>query len=67
MNGSQETIHTIYAPHFDALIGPLEKGDFTQFSANFEVFMIDELSRTVDTLSQLGITGVENILIPDSI
>lgn len=67
MNGSQETIHTIYAPHFDALIGPLEKGDFAQFSANLEVFMIDELSRTVDTLSQLGITGVENILIPDSI
>lgn len=65
VKGYQESIITTYAPHFDALIGPIEKRDFPQFSANLEVFIIDELRRTIETLSQLGITGAENLLIPD--
>ncbi|MCD7909231.1 MAG: hypothetical protein LUH04_16410 [Clostridium sp.] len=65
MKGSQETINAIYDPYFDSLINALEKADIPRFSACLEALIIHELGSTVNTLSQLGIPGVERILIPD--
>lgn len=65
MKGSQETLNAVYDPYFDALIEALETMDFSLFSATLEELAIDDLSRTVETLSRLGIPGVEHILIPE--
>ncbi len=66
MEKGQKTINAMYDPCFDAFIESLEKTDFSRFSANLEKLIINELHRTVDTLLQLGISGAENILIPDA-
>ena len=65
MDSSQESVNTMYAPYFDALIESLEKTDFSRFSSNLEDLILYELRRAMDFLSHLGIPGTENILIPD--
>ncbi len=63
--GSQKTINAMYDPYFDVLIDSLRKADLPQFSAKLEELIIAELRSTLNTLSQLGISDAENILIPD--
>lgn len=65
INGSREAVNAMYDPYFDELTGALEKTDFSRFSAALEALLLHELRRTVDFLSQLGIPGAENLLIPD--
>ena len=64
MEGDQEAINALYDPYFDALTGALETADFPLFSAKLEELIVCELRRTVETLSRLGVPGVENILVP---
>ncbi|MBS6954591.1 MAG: GntR family transcriptional regulator [Enterocloster asparagiformis] len=64
VKGSQESINAMYDPYFDLLIDALEKMDIPRFSSCLEALIIRELGSTVQILSQLGIPGVERILIP---
>lgn len=66
MKGSRELINRIYTPYQDELINSLEKRDFHRFSIKLEELVIHDLRRILGFLSQLGIPGTENLLIPDS-
>lgn len=65
MRGSQQAFNAIYDPYYDRLIESLEQADFPRFSAEFENLMRFEFCNNVDILTQLGIPGIEHILIPE--
>lgn len=60
---SPEALNAISDPYFDALIAALEGADYPRFSAKLEELMLHELRRTVNSLSGLGVPGVERLLI----
>ena len=60
---SPEALNAISDPYFDALIAALEEADYPRFSAKLEELMLHELRRTVNSLSGLGVPGVEHLLV----
>lgn len=62
--GSQETVNASYDPYSDVLIEALEERDFPRFAASLEELLVYDLRRTVNSLSRLGVPGVERLWIP---
>lgn len=54
-----------YDLYADALIAALRDLDFARFSETLEEFALHALGETVKLLSQLGIPGAENLLVPE--